>query len=292
MLSSDLEAPPPVKVVQRVDSAVDHGTSRYVLELSDTSQVETVLMLSDSGYVRTCISSQVGCSVGCLFCQTGQDKFGRNMSSAEIAGQVFAIEREIEKTVDRVGFMGMGEPLLNADAVFSAIDMLKFAYPARFIALSTVGYAVGLQAILDLRVPIDELFISVHAASPEVRARLIPARKWSDLEASLTVVRKLQQQRNTSLVINYLLFDGLNDTPADAERLTQLVHDLPCVVNVKEYNPIPAPAAATLRQSPQIEWFSELLERKGLTVGAGRSLGVDVDAGCGQLRRRSLKVLS
>jgi 23S rRNA (adenine2503-C2)-methyltransferase len=258
------------------------GTRKYLWRLDDGEAIESVLI--PSGSRRTlCLSSQAGCALGCVFCATGRMGFRRNLSVFEIVGQVreLVLADPADKPTNVV-FMGMGEPLLNWPAVDRALTILNapdgFGIGARHITVSTVGIVPGLRA-LAARPEQFRVAISLHAADPDRRRALMPIEKKYPLELVLEAARAFRKR----ITFEYVLIEGRNDGPEDADRLAGLARRLGAMVNLLPLHPGGAPE---LRASSghRIRAFAERLRGRGIEAVVRRSRGLDISAACGQLR--------
>jgi 23S rRNA (adenine2503-C2)-methyltransferase len=258
------------------------GTEKYLWDLGDGEAIESVLI--PEGKRRTlCISSQVGCALGCVFCATGRMGFRRNLTAAEIAAQV----REVmlvdpALTPTNVVFMGMGEPLLNWDAVDTALTILNhpdgLGIGARHITVSTVGILPGL-ARLARRPEQFRLAVSLHAPTPELRHELMPIeRKYrlADVVAALGLFRR-------RVTLEYVLIGGRNDALEHADRLAELARPLGALVNLLPLHPGGAPGLTPSTRAQMLA-FERRLKRQGVEAVLRRSRGLDISAACGQLR--------
>jgi 23S rRNA (adenine2503-C2)-methyltransferase len=258
------------------------GTEKYLWDLGDGEAIESVLI--PEGKRRTlCISSQVGCALACVFCATGRMGFRRNLTAAEIAAQV----REVVLldpllTPTNVVFMGMGEPLLNWDAVDTALSILNhrdgLGIGARHITVSTVGILPGL-AQLARRPEQFRLAVSLHAPTTELRHELMPIEKKYRLA---DVVAALGQFRRR-VTLEYVLIGGTNDTLEHADRLAQLARPLGALVNLLPLHPGGAPGLTPSTRAQMLA-FERRLKRHGVEAVLRRSRGLDISAACGQLR--------
>lgn len=258
------------------------GTEKYLWDLGDGEAVESVLI--PEGKRRTlCISSQVGCALGCVFCATGRMGFRRNLTAAEIAAQVrevILLDPLLAPT--NVVFMGMGEPLLNWDAVDPALTILNhpdgLGIGARHITVSTVGILPGV-AQLARRPEQFRLAVSLHAPTPELRHELMPIEKKYGLA---DVVATLGQFRRR-VTLEYVLIGGRNDALEHADRLAQLARPLGALVNLLPLHPGGAPDLAPSPRAQMLA-FERRLKRHGVEAVLRRSRGLDISAACGQLR--------
>ena len=258
------------------------GTEKFLWDLGDGEAVESVLI--PEGKRRTlCISSQVGCALGCVFCATGRMGFRRNLTVAEIAGQVrelVLLDPALVPT--NVVFMGMGEPLLNWDAVDAALTILNapngFGIGARHITVSTVGILPTL-AKLAARPEQFRLAVSLHAATPDLRHALMPIEKKYALPEVMSALKQFRRR----VTLEYVLIGGTNDGFEQADRLAELARRLGALVNLLPLHPGGAP---DLSPSPRTQMiaFERRLKRRGVEAVLRRSRGLDISAACGQLR--------
>src|SRR5256886_7851274 len=273
---------PPRRLALSTRQVSRDGTEKYVWDLGDGEAVESVLI--PEGKRRTlCISSQVGCALGCVFCATGRMGFRRNLSVAEIACQVrevMLLDAALKPT--NVVFMGMGEPLLNWDAVDRALTILNHAegagIGARHITVSTVGILPNL-AKLAQRPEQFRLALSLHAPTPELRHELMPIEKKYTLPAVIAALARFRRR----VTLEYVLIGGKNDALEQADQLAQLARPLGALVNLLPLHPGGAP---DLSPSPRAHMlaFERRLRRHGIEAVLRRSRGLDISAACGQLR--------
>lgn len=274
------------EIVERRPAA--DGTTKFLLRLADGATIEAVdipPLPGESGRHSLCISSQAGCALACAFCVTGFWGAGRNLTAGEILGQVLAVRREggLPESVNLV-FMGMGEPLLNLDAVRGALDVLTETIGWRRITVSTSGVVPGIEAMARWRER-PNLAISLHAADDARRSRIMPINRTWPLAELIDALRRYPLERGRRLTIEYILIRGLNDSPADADALAARLAGLRAKVNLIPINPdpvlgpamVPPPAAA-------VDAFHRRLKAHGLISTVRRKRGDDVSAACGQLR--------
>ncbi len=274
--------------IARVLTARD-GTEKFLLQLADGEHVETVY-LPYADRVSVCISTQVGCPAGCVFCATGQSGWARNMTAGEIVGQILAVQRERPaRRISHVVLMGMGEPLFNYDEVVKAVRLLihEVGISPRRITLSTVGVPEGIRKLAREDLPIT-LAISLHAPDDDLRAKLIPtARKWK-LAEILAACREYVEVTRRNPTFEYLLLEGVNDHPRHAHALAQVLGDLPGNVNLIPYNPVAAQEHFRRPNSRRIAAFREILQTAGRITTQRMERGLRIAAACGQLRRVSV----
>lgn len=271
-------------------------TEKFLFQLEDKNTIETVLLRHRDKRNTLCVSSQVGCPVGCKFCATGQGEFIRNLEVSEIINQVYTIERRLAKThenINNIVFMGMGEPLLNFDNVSRAISILTsengFNISRRKITLSTCGIINGIERILLEKHPI-ELAISLHSAINEKRDEIIPINKSNPLEDLYTILQEYQRQSKRRLTFEYVMIAGFNITEKDANALADFVHDFDHVVNLIPYNPIDG-VDFKAPTDKKIEKFINVLKNiRNVNITLRKEKGQDIDGACGQLRQRNNKV--
>ena len=268
------------------------GTRKYLWRLADGEAIESVLI--PSGTRRTlCISSQAGCALRCAFCATGLMGYRRNLTPFEIAGQVREVVlRTPEDKPTNIVFMGMGEPLLNWEAVSVALGVLNapegFGIGARHITVSTVGILPGM-AELAKRPEQFRLAISLHATTAPQRLGIMPIEKKYDLDSVLRAAEAFRKR----VTFEYVMIGGVNDADADADRLAKLARRLGALVNILPLHPGGAPDL-TPTTAPNIRRFADRLRHQGIEATVRRSRGLDINAACGQLkveverRRRTL----
>lgn len=270
-------------------------TQKAIHELADGQRIESVLMrypgrTGSAPRTTICISSQAGCAVGCPFCATGQGGFGRHLSAAEIVDQVLWWRRERLHAIDpdrhvNVVFMGMGEPLLNADRVFGAVRLLndpeRLGIGARHLTVSTSGVVPGMHRMVDA-LPQVNLAISLHAAHDELRDELVPInRKWP-LAAVVDAGRRFADRTHRRVSLEYVMIDGINDDPIEARRLAEWARGWLCHVNLIPLNPTPAsPWTGTSRAG--IDRFAGVLRDAGVATTVRDTRGRSIEAACGQL---------
>ena len=265
----------------------EDGTVKWVMALPGGNAVETVFIPEpDRGTL--CISSQVGCMLNCTFCSTATQGFSRNLSSAEIIGQVWLANRAIgERRITNVVLMGMGEPLLNLDQVRPALELLRddlaYGLAARRVTVSTAGVIPGMDALGEAG-PNVALAVSLHAPNDELRSRLVPLNRKYPVADLLAACRRYLQRCSTkqSVTFEYTMIDGVNDSPALARELLRVVEGLPCKINLIPFNPFPGSPFRS--SSPAaIERFQEILRAGGRITTVRKTRGDDIDAACGQL---------
>lgn len=272
------------------------GTTKLLLRLADGHTVESVLMPDfRADRAAGCLSSQVGCAMGCDFCATTKTGFERNLTAGEIVEQFLALRREarsVGRRLQTIVFMGMGEPLLNLDAVLSAVrriaDNSLGALGWRQITVSTVGIVPGMDALTATGLNV-QLAVSLHAPDDDTRAKLLPSGKRFAIAEILAAADRFQARRGRPVTIQYCLLAGVNDSADHAHRLAELLRSRRMHVNLLRYNA----TGLSLRgiayepsSDETAEAFAAVLREAGLVAHFRRSRGPDINAACGQLRRR------
>ena len=262
------------------------GTRKYVLRLSDGNIIEAVLMRYHHGN-SVCVSSQVGCRMGCRFCASTLDGCVRGLTAAEMLAEVYAITRDTGERVSNVVIMGSGEPLDNYDETVRFIRMLSdgngLNISQRNITLSTCGIVPKIRELAKLDLQIT-LALSLHAATQEVRETIMPIAKAWRLPEVLTACREYHEQTGRRLTFEYSVVKGVNDTTQEAERLAGLLKGMRGHVNLIPVNPIRERSFESPDRST-VEAFKKVLENRGLSVTIRREMGRDISSACGQLRR-------
>ncbi len=273
------------EVTHRVND--DGDTVKHLWQLGDGSHIETVLMLYPDR-VTVCVSSQVGCAMGCGFCATGQAGFTRHLTVGEIVEQVVVAAREARVMGRRLGnvvFMGMGEPLANEPTVWAAVERLHRALglSARHVTISTVGLVPGIRTLATRPLPVN-LAVSLHAANDALRDELVPINRRYPLEALMEACAEYLDAKGRRLSFEWALIDGVNDRDGDAGELAALCRRfrLPAHVNLIPLNPTPGyPTVGSPRQ--RVVEFRDRLVALGVNATVRRNRGTDIDAACGQL---------
>ena len=276
----------------RFDSA--DGTRRYLIRLGDGETVESVLIPSRDR-VTLCISSQIGCALGCAFCLTGQLGLIRDLSAGEIVSQVMVLQRDVPSESVRVSIvlMGMGEPLQNYDNVVKAIDILHDGHglciaPAR-ITLSTAGLVPGIERLAQETV-FPNLSISLTGVTDAARDALMPINRRYPIESVLDAIRSLPPARQSRVMFECVMIKGVTDSPEDAAALSRLLRGMRAKVNLIPLNPAPEIPFESAGHDAILR-FQEILVRNGTTTFIRRNRGNDVSGACGQLKKKSLALV-
>lgn len=266
----------------------DMGTKKALLRLGDGQQIECV-HIPERGHVTFCISSQVGCPLGCRFCATGQMGFRRNLTVSEIVAQVYIMKQQIVPFSGKLNlvFMGMGEPLLNREALFTALEVITspqgLAVSQKNITVSTAGILDGIDALLN-RFPAVKLSLSLNGFDARSRQELMPVNAREPIEPILERLRRYRSRNR--ITFEYVLIPGVNDAPQHAHRLVSWIRGIPCKVNLIPFNPFPG-APYGRPEASAVDGFAALLFQKNLTVVVRWSKGGDIAAACGQLAGRA-----
>jgi 23S rRNA (adenine2503-C2)-methyltransferase len=264
------------------------GTQKALLKLEDGNFIETVL-IPEEKRTTVCVSSQIGCAMGCRFCYTGTQNLVRNLTSSEIISQIFFWKDGFEKPITNVVFMGMGEPLLNSENLFCVLELLLSEKSHNFsrnkITVSTSGIIEG--AILDMAKFGVKLAISLHASGDERRSSLMPVNKKYNIDTVLKAAQEYQKNSNTDHVtFEYLLLKDLNDSDQDAARLAKLLRAIPCKVNLIIFNGWPESSFSGSDRN-RANGFLRLLLSRGIRTIIRKSRGDDILAACGQLKGKA-----
>ncbi|NIM47087.1 MAG: radical SAM protein [Candidatus Aenigmarchaeota archaeon] len=272
-----------LRIIERTDNEnrKESKTIKYLLQTEDNEFFEAVLLFEDK--LTLCVSSQIGCPIKCVFCRTGYGKFKRNLIFEEIVNQVKEIEKDINMKVDRVSYMGMGEPLLNFDNVVKSMRILK----KNFYKLSTIGIPNKIRKLANLDIPL-ELYFSLHASYQQKRRKLIPFSANHDLKKILGELNEFQTKKG-SLIIWYLLLNNINDSDEDAEKLIETLKHLKgnFTVYLKQYCDTGLKFGRS--KNNRIIKFKNILNKHNIPNKYSISEGQNINAGCGQLKQMYLK---
>ena len=266
------------------------GTKKYLFDVLDGNAIETVLMEYKYGK-SLCVSSQIGCKMGCKFCASTGINFERSLTSGEIVEQVLAVQRDENIKISNIVFMGTGEPLDNYNNVVNAIKILNnpkgLNIGARHISISTSGLVPKIYDLANENLQCT-LSISLHATTDEKRSALMPVNNKHNIEELLTACKYYIEKTNRRISFEYALAKDNNDNIEDAKRLVKLLKGVLCHVNLIPINKIEN-GKFTKSSNENIMKFRDYLNEKGIVATIRRELGSDIDAACGQLRRKNLK---
>src|SRR5512134_2741533 len=272
------------------DTIAADGTRKWLLDVGAANAVETVF-IPEAERGTLCVSTQAGCTMACRFCSTGRQGFNRNLTTAEIVGQLWWANRAlgavhgVERAISNVVLMGMGEPLLNLENVLPALRLMLddngYGLSRRRVTVSTVGIVPMMDRLRD-ECPVA-LAVSLHAPSDALRSRLVPINEKYPLAALLSACRRyLEKAPRDFVTFEYVMLEGVNDSDACARELVRLVAEVPCKLNLIPFNPFPD---SGFRRSPRetVRRFSDLLNAAGVVTTTRKTRGDDIDAACGQL---------
>ena len=270
---------PPVKVQTSSD-----GTKKYLFGASSGKFVETA-MIPDEDRITVCVSSQVGCKMGCLFCMTARQGFSGQLTAGEIINQLVSIEEATQIT--NIVYMGMGEPFDNQEEVLKSIEILTsdwgFAMSSRRITVSTIGIIPGMVTFLEKTHA--HLAVSLHSPFDDERQKLMPVQIAYPIREVVSAIRKWDFERQRRISFEYIMFDGLNDTPGHVKELARLLNGIKCRINLIRFHPIPGTPLKTSKEE-NIRQFKDLLNQKGILTTIRASRGQDIYAACGLLSTR------
>lgn len=273
---------------QVIETFKENNLTKFITRLSDGLKIESVI-IPMTHHQTLCVSSQVGCKMGCRFCETGKMGFKRDLNVSEITGQLFNARFILKENIKNIVFMGMGEPLDNFDAVIQAIQIMNeqkgFDIALRHITLSTAGLVGGIEKLGQMDMMGLRLAVSINAVDDKTRSWLMPVNKTSPLQALKKVLERFKLPRRGCFLFEYILIKGLNDSRDDAIRLAEYIKPLPVRLNLIPYNPVDgfkyeSPCADDMQR------FADVLTDRGIFVIKRWSKGRSVAAGCGQLGQK------
>ncbi|MDD4066429.1 MAG: 23S rRNA (adenine(2503)-C(2))-methyltransferase RlmN [Clostridia bacterium] len=266
------------------------GTKKYLFQLADKNTIETVLMKYKYGN-SICVSSQIGCKMGCKFCASSKVKFIRSLTSGEIVEQLLAVTYDIGERISNVVFMGIGEPFDNYDNVLKAIHIINNPHGlnigGRHISVSTCGIVPKILQFAEEGIQ-STLSISLHAPNDNIRKSMMPIAERYSINELIDACKKYTEKTNRRITFEYSLVNGVNDTQKDANELANLLHGILCHVNLIPVNSIKN-GVYTKSSDERIQKFRDILDKRRITATVRRELGSDIEAACGQLRRDRLK---
>ena len=267
----------------------DKLTKKYLFKLEDDNFVEAVLMEHDYG-LSLCVSSEVGCNMGCAFCESGRLKKVRNLEAHEMVQQIMLVEENIKKRISSVVIMGIGEPLDNYDNVMDFIKIINDAkgiqLGARHITLSTCGIIPKIRELMDEELQIN-LALSLHAPNTQLRDKLMPVNKAYNLSDLMDTIRDYIAKTNRRVTIEYVMLDEVNDNEAQALELAALLKGMNVYVNLIPYNETNH-IEFKKSSKEKIMKFYDTLKKKGINVTIRKEFGSKIDAACGQLRSKEV----
>ncbi len=274
-------------IEKRYASQIDE-TVKYVYKLYDGEYIESVLMKYEHGYTL-CISTQVGCRMGCAFCASGLNGLVRSLTASEMLAQITTAQKDNNIRISNIVMMGMGEPLDNFDNSARFLQLVSdekgLNIGLRHISLSTSGVVSGIKKLAELNMPIT-LSISLHAPDDKIRSEMMPVNKKWNISALLDACREYQKVTTRRISFEYALIEGVNDDDYCADELARILKGIMCHINLIPANPVKENSFKKPDRKRIIR-FKESLEKRGLTATVRRTLGADIDASCGQLRNKA-----
>jgi len=276
------------KIIKKLESK--DGTKKYLFDILDGNAIESVLMEYKFGY-SICVSSQVGCKMGCKFCASTGIPFSRSLEAGEIVEQILAVQREENVRISNIVFMGIGEPLDNYDNVIKAISIINnpkgLNIGTRHISISTSGLVPNIYRLAKENIQCT-LSVSLHSSNNEKRSEMMPVNKMYPIEELITACKEYIKITNKRISFEYALAKDNNDNLGDAKELVKLLKGMLCHVNLIPINKIEN-GKYTKSTNDNIIKFRDYLNDNGIVATIRRELGSDIDAACGQLRRAELK---
>ena len=270
----------------------DKDVSKYLFEMSDGERIESVLMYHDYG-LSVCVSSQIGCNMGCKFCESGRLKKVRNLQAFEMVQQILFIESDIGRRITHVVVMGIGEPFDNYDNVMRFVNILNepkgIELGSRHITISTCGVIPGIKRFMNEKGQVN-LAISLHAPNDEIRRKIMPIAQAYSLRALISVIKEYISKTNRRVTMEYIMLNSVNDMDACAYELVKLLKGMNVYVNLIPYNETENISFKRTKSS-QIMRFYDILKKNGIGVTIRREFGGNVDAACGQLRANQKGVM-
>lgn len=274
------------KIIKR---EIDIDVEKFLFNLSDDEKIEAVLMRHNYG-LSVCVSSQVGCNMGCKFCESGRLKKVRNLETYEMVGQILAIEKEVKERISSVVIMGIGEPLDNYENVIDFIKIINhpkgIAIGSRHITLSTCGIIPKIKLLSDFPLQIN-LAISLHAPNDELRSKIMPINKAYPLKEVIEAVKEYSKKTNRRVTIEYILLKNVNDSIAHAHELATLLRGMNAYVNLIPYNETNH-IEFKKSEKKSIDAFYQTLQKEKINVTVRREFGSKISAACGQLRSKEV----
>lgn len=277
------------EIIRKQISKID-GTIKYLFEFADKERVESVLMKYHHGY-SICISTQVGCKMGCTFCATGKSGFSRSLTASEMISEITAAQDDMNIRISNVVLMGMGEPLDNFDNVKRFLELVSsddnLNIGMRHITLSTCGIVPKIYELADLNLQLT-LSVSLHAPNDKLRSKTMPVNNVYPIDLLIKACKEYIKKTNRRITFEYALIDNVNDSDELARELSDLLKNMLCHVNLIPVNSVNGSGFSKSKKERQ-ESFRNILENNHIPATIRRTLGSDIDASCGQLKRNTEK---
>ena len=274
--------------IKLITKQEDTDVKKYLFELADDNTIESVLMYHNYG-ISLCVSSQVGCNMGCRFCESGRLKKVRNLETYEIVEQLLMIEKDINSRITHVVVMGIGEPFDNYDNVMNFIRIITsnkgINLGSRHVTVSTCGVIPGIEKFMKDFDQVN-LAISLHAPNNTIRDKIMPINKAYPIEDLIKVIKKYLSTTNRRVTFEYIMLENVNDSISCAKELANLLKGMNCYVNLIPYNETENIQFKRTKKM-QILAFYDILKKSGINVTIRKEFGGNVDAACGQLRAKS-----
>ena len=276
-----------IKIVKKQE---DKDVSKFLFKLSDGNFIEAVLMNHDYGN-SLCVSSQVGCNMGCKFCESGRLKKVRNLTTSEMVLQIMLVEREINTRISHVVVMGIGEPFDNYDNLINFISIINepkgINLGSRHITVSTCGIVPKIYEFMELPYQVN-LAISLHAPTNEIRNKIMPINKVYDIDTLMVAIKKYLSISKRRVTFEYIMLDGINDSIDCARKLANLIRGMNAYVNLIPYNETENISFKRTEKKKILEFY-DILKKEKINVTIRREFGTGIDAACGQLRAKEVK---
>ena len=285
-LSNDFE----IDFIKIVKKQEDNLTKKYLFQLLDDNYIEAVLMEHDYG-LSICVSSQVGCNMGCKFCESGRLKKVRDLEAYEIVQQIMLVEEDVGKRISSVVLMGIGEPFDNYDNIMDFIRIINdpkgIAIGARHITVSTCGLIPKIKQFMNEDLQVN-LAISLHASNSELRTSIMPINKAYDINELMKVLKEYIEKTNRRVTIEYVMLDNVNDKDSNANELANLLRGMNVYVNLIPYNETNH-LEFKRASKDNVMRFYDILKQRGINVTIRKEFGSNIDAACGQLRSKEVQ---
>lgn len=269
-----------IKIVKK---QVTEDVIKYLFQLKDDNKIEAVIMFHSYGN-SLCISTQVGCNMGCIFCESGKRKKERNLTASEMVLQILKVEEDSNIRISNVVLMGIGEPLDNYDNVMSFINIINdqkgIEIGIRHITISTCGLIPRIKDLINENIQVN-LAVSLHSPNNELRSKLMPINKMYNINELISTVKEYIEKTNRKVTFEYILIDGLNDSEEHAIELSKLLKGIKCYVNLIPYNET---SDKKYKRSNNTHKFMDKLNENNINVRLRREFGSNISAACGQLR--------
>ena len=276
-----------IKIIKKQE---DKDVSKFLFRLFDSNLVEAVLMNHDYGN-SLCVSSQVGCNMGCKFCESGRLKKVRNLEASEMVLQIMLVEKEINTRISHVVVMGIGEPFDNYDNLVKFISIINYQkginLGSRHITVSTCGIVPKIYEFMKLPYQVN-LAISLHAPNNEIRNKIMPINKVYNLDTLMTAIKDYLKVSNRRVTFEYIMLDGINDDNNCAKKLANLIRGMNAYVNLIPYNETENISFKRTEKKKILEFY-DILKKEKINVTIRREFGGNIDAACGQLRAKEVK---